>query len=109
MTRFMLASAFALATMTGGALAQGIPSDPNLSQAPASSETMTKHERVIDSNGAVTEKTQNYDKSQSFSDGGGELNSHTTVTKSEQKTLTPPPAPPPVSTTTTTTTEEVQH
>jgi hypothetical protein len=109
MTRYILVSAFALATMTGGVLAQGIPADPNSSEGPAASETVTKHERTIDSSGGVLEKTQSYDKSQSFSDGGGELSSHTTVKKSEQSTVTPPRAPPPASTTTTTTTEDVQH
>jgi hypothetical protein len=111
MTRYILASAFALATMTGGVLAQGIPSDPNSSAGPAASESVTKHERTIDGDGSVTEKTQSYDKSQSFSDGGGELSSHSTVNKSEQTTVTPPPAPPPMSTTTTTTTttEGIQH
>jgi hypothetical protein len=111
MTRYVLAGAFALATMTGGVLAQGIPSDSNSSEGPAASETITKHERTIDGNGGVTEKSQIYDKSQSYSDGGGELSSHTTVKKSEQTTVTPPPAPPPMSTTTTTTTttEGIQH
>jgi hypothetical protein len=109
MTRYILASAFALATMTGGVLAQGIPSDQNPSDGPAVNETVTTHERMIDSNGGVTEKTQNLDKSRSISDGDGELSAHTTVNKSERTTVTPPPGPPPMSTTTTTTTEDVQH
>jgi hypothetical protein len=104
----MLAGVFTLATMAGGALAQGISSDPAFPSGPAGSESMTKSQRVIHSDGSVTERTQSYDKSQNYTSGDGELSAHSMVRTNEQTTVVPPPPPPMTTTTTTTHTEEIR-
>jgi hypothetical protein len=106
MTKYLLASAFGLAMMTGGVLAQGAASDPTAiyPNGPAGSERITKTQRTIDSDGTVIDKTQTYDKSQTYTGDDGELSAHSSTSKTEQTTVTAPPPPPPLSTTTTTTT-----
>jgi hypothetical protein len=108
MTRYLLASAFALTLMTGGVLAQGVAPDPaaTFPNGPPGNESVTKTQRTIDSDGTVIEKQQNFDKTQTYTSGDGALSAHSTINRTEQTTVTPPPT---VTTTTTTTTEEVRH
>jgi hypothetical protein len=109
MTRYLLASAFALATVTGGALAQGVAPNPgaNFPNGPAGSESVTKTQRTINPDGTVIDKTKNYDKTQTYSGGDGELSAHSTIKKREETTVTPPATT--TTTSTRTTTEDVSH
>jgi hypothetical protein len=111
MTRYWLASAAALALMTTGAFAQSPSFDatnstqPTLStNGPAGTYDATKTEKAIDARGVETDKTQTFDKSQTYTSGNGELSAKTSIGTTSTTTTTAPP--PPVSTTTTTTTTQ---
>jgi hypothetical protein len=105
-----IAGAAALAMMSSAALAQSvstqttiqqppIPMAPAVTTGPAGSFSETKTDRSVDSNGVEVNKTQSFDKSQSYSSGDGTLNATThSGSSSEVKTIVPPP----LSTTTTT-------
>jgi hypothetical protein len=105
MTKTLIAGAFALTLMASGAYAQSISSDAtaNFPNGPAGSESVTKTQKVIGADGSVTQQSQSYDKTQTYSSGDGALSAHSTVRTNEEKTVTPPA---PVSTTTSTTTTE---
>ncbi len=104
MTKTLIAGAFALTMMMGGAHAQGVSSDStaNFPNGPAGSESVVKTQKVIGADGTVTQQSQSYDKTQTYSSGDGALSAHSTVRTNEVKTVTPPS----VSTSTSTTTTE---
>jgi hypothetical protein len=100
------AIALAFATMTSGALAQGAPFDatnstqPNLStNGPAGTYDATKTRRTIDSNGAATDTTQTFDKSQTYTGGNGALSAKTSIETTGATTTTLPSPNPPMETT----------
>jgi hypothetical protein len=108
MTRFLLAGATAFTLVASAALAQSPPSDatnstqPNASTSgPAGTYDMSKSQKTIDGNGVETDKTQTFDKSQTYTRGNGELSAKTTATKTDSTMAITPPAP--VSSTSTTT------
>jgi hypothetical protein len=111
MTSYLLAGATAFTLMASAALAQSLPFDatnstqPNGSTSgPAGTYDMSKSQKAIDGTGVETDKTETFDKSQTYSGGNGELSAKTSIKRTGSSMTTTPPAP--VSTTTTTTTEE---
>jgi uncharacterized protein YpuA (DUF1002 family) len=107
MTWNLIAGAAALAMLSTAALAQsGSPQNtvetPAVTTGPAGSFSETKKEHSVDSNGVEVNKSQSFDKTQSFSSGAGTLNATTSTRSSAEVTTTVPP--PPVTTTTQTTT-----
>jgi hypothetical protein len=109
MKRYMLVGIFTLMMTTEAVLAQGVAPDPavNSANGPVVTESQTKSQRILDSNGAVIEKTQHVDKSQSLTSGNGELSAHSSVDSREQTSVSTPPVT--TTSTRTTTTEDVQH
>jgi hypothetical protein len=86
MTRYRLASALVLATMLNGALAQTIPApaptapQQNLStNGPSGTYARTKTVKTLDAAGTVRSTTQSFDKSQSYTDGNGQLSAKTSI------------------------------
>jgi hypothetical protein len=111
MTRFLLAGATAFALTASAASAQRPSFDatnstqPNASTSgPTGTYDMSKTQKTTDGKGGETDKTETFDKSQTYSGGNGELSAKTSI-KSTGSTMTITP-PAPVSTTTTTTTTE---
>jgi hypothetical protein len=112
MTSYLLAGATAFTLMASAALAQSPPFDatnstqPNASTSgPAGTYDISKSQKTIDGKGVETDKTESFDKSQTYSGGNGELSSKTSLKSTgSTKTITPPA--PLATTTTTTTTEE---
>jgi|HubBroStandDraft_1064217.scaffolds.fasta_scaffold650136_1 hypothetical protein len=112
MTRFLLASAAAFALVAGVASAQSPPFDatnstqPNVSTSgPAGTYDMSKTQKTIDGRGGETDKTETFDKSQTYSSGDGELSAKTSIKRTDSTMTITPPAPASTSRTTTTTEE----
>ncbi len=113
MTGYWLAGAAAFAMMTGAALAQSAnfgatnsPQPTMSTNGPAGTYSATKTQRTIDGNGVETDKTESFDKSQTYTSGNGELSAKTGITTSGSTTTVMPP--PPTTSTTTTTTQETR-
>ena len=115
MTRYWLASVTAFAMMMSGAVAQSPSFDatnstqPNMStNGPAGTYDTITTRRTIDSSGAISNTTESFDKSQTYTSGDGALSAKTSIqTTGPATTITMPP----VSTSTkstTTTTEEIR-
>jgi hypothetical protein len=86
------------------------PSAPGQTDAvrvlPGPTETVTKTQRTRDSSGVERDTTDKAVKTQTFSDGNGQLSAHTHVVTSEEKTVKAPPPPPTTTVIRRTTTEE---
>lgn len=109
MTSYLLAGATAFTLMASAALAQSPPLDatnstqPNASTSgPAGTYDMSRTQKSIDGNGVETDKTDTFNKSQSYTSGNGELSAKTSI-KTTGSTIT---TTPPVATTTTSTTTQ---
>jgi hypothetical protein len=110
MTGYWLASATALAMLTTAAVAQS--PDAARSAQPAFSTNgaagtydSTTTTRSNDAMGVQTDKTETFEKSQTYTSGNGELRAGTSI-RSGTTTVTAPPPPVATTTTTTTTTRE---
>jgi hypothetical protein len=97
MTRYWLAGAALCAVMAGSAFAQSVPQPTIVIPSGAVSVTTTEHS--VDANGVATDRSSTFEKSQTITDGNGELSADTHTLSTSQTTVT---VPPPVVTTTTT-------
>ncbi len=107
MTRYLLAGAAACAMLAGAAFAQSIPDTTTV--IPGGSVSVTKTQRTIDPNGVETNQTQTFHKSQTISDGNGQLSAETKTLNTEETRVMTPPMPLYSTTTTRTVTTTTQQ
>lgn len=113
MVRYWLGGAAALALTMNFASAQTMSSQTTVvtqpavpAAAPTQSYSETHSERVIDSNGVETNKTEHLEKSQSITSGNGALSAQTHVETGGATTVVVPPVVTTYRSTTTTSTTD---